>query len=576
MDQNNPWFKDLFLDNPVPRFIYNTQTLKIVKVNRAAIEQYQYPEEEFLTKTLYDLRAGNDSGALQELLGNLSGDHIYIGESEHITQTGELINVEIVANPTIYNGQPARLVQALNITEKKTAQANFRREQLRCDALLARSEDIITVSSDEGRLMYVSPAFTRITGYSPEEVLNTFGRELVHPDDRHLLPVIGNQLLLHPGEPIPMVSRLRCKDGSFIPVEGTLTNLFYDEAVQGMVANYREISQRLKAEETIQQSGAILQAVFDSAAEGFVITDNDLVIRSFNKVARKHIFSNTKRAGLSVGANLLDYVNAERVDFFKGVFPRVMSGENIEYQTRENNGGRWINYCLYPVQNDQEEIIGICVVGKDITEKIVHEEQLKLSEQRYRALIKEGSDLINIIDFEGNYQFITEASRSKLDAGVLGENAFQFVHADDRETLRQEFELLKTVRRVKSKPYRFRVGEDQYIWMETVGTNLMDEPSVQGIVINSHDVSDTMNHIRAIEERNTRLEEIAWIHSHLVRAPLASILGIIEILKTSESDFKELMPYLEQSAIQLDKVIGEITQKANDLTLPDEEAGGRW
>jgi PAS domain S-box-containing protein len=577
MDQNNPWFKDLFLDNPIPRFIFDHQTLKIEAVNQAALDQYGYSEEEFLSKTPYDLRAKSEHANLKGILDGLGQNDIYIGHLKHLSSSGEVIEVQISAHPIIYRGSPARLIQALNITEQKTLEAQVDQVQRRFQALIEHSQDVITISDAEGKYIYVSPSFSKVTGYQPDEILHTLGRELVHPDELSSLARVGEELMLNPGMTLPMQNLLKRKDGTFVPVEGTLSNLLHEPSIQGVVANYREISQRLDSEKKIQRTDAIMRAVFESAIEGFVITDTNLVIQQFNKVARHHIFTNTKRQELIAGANLMDYISQDRKEFFRNMVARVMTGENLEYQTFDQHyRGRWINYCLYPVKDEGDEIIGICVVGKDITEKITYDEQMKLSEQRYRALIKEGSDLINIIDFEGNYQFITEASRSRLDAGVLGENAFQFVHEDDRETLRKEFELLKTHRRVKSSPYRFRIGDGQYIWMETVGTNLMDEPSVHGIVINSHDVSDAMNHIRAIEERNTRLEEIAWIHSHLVRAPLASILGIIEILKTSDTDFKELMPYLEQSAIQLDKVIAQITQKANDLTLPEGEERGKW
>ncbi len=567
MDENSPWFESLFLHSPIPRFIFNIQTLKIQRVNLAAIKQYGYSESEFLTKTLYDLRPAEDFEYLNQTISNLQDTKVYSGDIRHLTKDGRLIWVQISAHPIEYKGEPARVVQLLDITDKKEQEVRIDQIKRRCEALIEHSKDIITVTDIEGKVVYASPAFLKVTGYTQEEVIDFPSTHFIHPDDFKLLPGIHEELLANPGKALPMLHRIRRKDGDFVRVEGTIANLFHDDAVQGIVANYHEITQRLEDEERIKKSEAILRAVFDSAIEGFVITDLDLNIQTYNNVARDHIFSNTKRRELVSGANLLDYVSPDRIDFFKGIIPRVLEGESLEYKTLDQNkGNRWINYCLYPVQNAAREIIGICIAGKDVTEKIDFEEQLKMSEQRYKALVKEGSDLINIIDFEGNYKFITPAAKSTLDPTALGENAFQFVHEDDRERLRQEFDLLHKVRRVRSSPYRFKVSEGKYIWMETVGTNLMDEPSVQGIVINSHEITDTINHIKAIEERNTRLEEIAWIHAHLVRAPLASILGIIEILRTSESDFKELMPYLEQSAVQLDKVIGEITSKANDLS----------
>ncbi len=137
-----------------------------------------------------------------------------------------------------------------------------------------------------------------------------------------------------------MVDRIRRKDGVYVRVEGTIANLFHDDAVQGLVANYHEITQRLEDEEKIKQSEAILRAVFDSAIEGFVITDLNLNIETFNNVARDHIFSDTKLSELMTGANLLDYVSPDRIDFFKGIIPRVISGESLEYKTMDQHDGK--------------------------------------------------------------------------------------------------------------------------------------------------------------------------------------------------------------------------------------------
>ena len=76
------------------------------------------------------------------------------------------------------------------------------------------------------------------------------------------------------------------------------------------------------------------------------------------------------------------------------------------------------------------------------------------------------------------------------------------------------------------------------------------------------DVTERLNYIKAIEEQNEKLKEISWIQSHIVRAPLARILGLVQIFKETKQDNEEkeeMLQYLLLSANELDEVIMNIT-----------------
>ncbi len=75
------------------------------------------------------------------------------------------------------------------------------------------------------------------------------------------------------------------------------------------------------------------------------------------------------------------------------------------------------------------------------------------------------------------------------------------------------------------------------------------------------DVTESLNYIKAIEVQNEKLKEISWIQSHIIRAPLARIMGLVEIFKEPEVDCEEkqqLLEYLSLSANELDEVIMNI------------------
>ena len=93
-------------------------------------------------------------------------------------------------------------------------------------------------------------------------------------------------------------------------------------------------------------------------------------------------------------------------------------------------------------------------------------------------------------------------------------------------------------------------------------SNIMDYKGREAVVILAIDVTERLSYISAIEAQNENLREISWIQSHVVRAPLARIMGLIQILKNSEGDEKEMaMEYILLSANELDDTIKDITNK---------------
>jgi PAS domain S-box-containing protein len=76
------------------------------------------------------------------------------------------------------------------------------------------------------------------------------------------------------------------------------------------------------------------------------------------------------------------------------------------------------------------------------------------------------------------------------------------------------------------------------------------------------DVTEKLNYITEIEQQNEKLREISWIQSHVVRAPLARLMGLVSLIKDGKNGCEEnqkMLEYILMSAKELDDVIGEIT-----------------
>ena len=105
-----------------------------------------------------------------------------------------------------------------------------------------------------------------------------------------------------------------------------------------------------------------------------------------------------------------------------------------------------------------------------------------------------------------------------------------------------------------------------FILRDNMGTPVRSVGSVM-------DITTSRQHLEKIKEHNKNLREIAWLQSHVVRAPLARIMGLIHLFKEYDGgdlSVEELFDLISTSAHELDEVIHEISDKTNKIK--DKEA----
>lgn len=128
--------------------------------------------------------------------------------------------------------------------------------------------------------------------------------------------------------------------------------------------------------------------------------------------------------------------------------------------------------------------------ARDITK---HRELLLQKEHKLISLIESGNEIILILSAEGLYKFVSPSVKTILNSTpefYLGKVTFQFIHPDDLAWVGLEFEaVLNTEKPVYIAPFRFQVSSGAWVWIETMATNRLSDPAIEGIVINAKDVT---------------------------------------------------------------------------------------
>lgn len=269
--QSEGVFRSLFYDHPIPMWVYDLASLHFLEVNDAAIRGYGYAREEFLAMRIADIRPPED---VPRLVANVSQPREALEHSSiwrHRFKSGQIVEVEITSHTLTFDGQPAALVVAQDITDRKQTEDALRRSEARKAAILDSALDCIITMDAAGRVVDFNPAAERTFGYQHAEVVGKPLVELIIPPDLRQAHGDGLARYRATGEHVVLGRRIEIRamraDGSEFPVELAITPI--GERDELMFTGYiRDISDRKRAEEEIRRLNSELeQRVIERTAQ---------------------------------------------------------------------------------------------------------------------------------------------------------------------------------------------------------------------------------------------------------------------------------------------------------------------
>jgi PAS domain S-box-containing protein len=148
-----------------------------------------------------------------------------------------------------------------DITERKWAETflqeaekKMRQSEAHFRALIENSSDVIMMANADGTVRYLSPSFERILGHSAKERLGKRMDKVVHPDERQAMIADFVKGLENPGQLVFGEYRFQHQNGSWHTFECVLKNLLQDPVLEGVIVNARDISERKRMENELQQA----------------------------------------------------------------------------------------------------------------------------------------------------------------------------------------------------------------------------------------------------------------------------------------------------------------------------------
>jgi len=194
----------------------------------------------------------------------------------------------------------------------------------------------------------------------------------------------------------------------------------------------------------------------------------------------------------------------------------ILAGNDYvgEWKGRRKDGTTvWVDVKTTALRDTQETAIGFIGIAKDITARKQAEDRLYQSEKRFRTLIENSTDAIALTDAKGIMTYVSPSTTRAvgyLPEEFVGHSVFErMVHPEDREATRHILtRVLKDPGKSQVIEYRSRHKDGSFLWIEAIGMNLLDEPSVEAIVWNYRDVTERKRLEQEVAKAKEQLETI--------------------------------------------------------------------
>ena len=451
------------------------------------------------------------------------------------------------------------------ITKRNEIQKNLELSEEKYKSLFEKSPlPMWVLDRDQLNFLSVNKAAVDLYGYSKQEFLNMTVRDLWAPDQEQRINKIVNA---NQNEFFRLKVRHLTKDGKVLYVSVKSNPLLFDDT-PARVSLVSDITAMVKAEEKLLHSEKRFKALVQEGSDLISIVDCSFNY-IYNSPASKYVFGlepdNLK------GTNFRDYIHKEDLDKIDEGISQLNERKRVQlpsYRIKNSRGDwRWIETIITNL--DKEPAVGgIVMNSRDITEFIEQERKVIQSLNRYDIVSKATSDIITDYDIEKDEVTVNEAASKMLgfsqeEIGKSGAWWDDKIHPDDLEQVKS---LARKMReegiRHLSTEYRFRCADGSYKHILDRSYLLTDENNVPKRVIGSmQDITERKLHLIATENHNKRLKEIAWTQSHVVRAPLAKVMGLVDLLMNYKYDLEdtdEVLTNILKSANDLDKIVRQI------------------
>jgi two-component system cell cycle sensor histidine kinase/response regulator CckA len=485
--------------------------------NEGATRLFGWPAAEMVGRPLTDRVPTHQRGQIAELIRQILGGTDFAGEWQDWRKGGSRIWVD--ARVTRILDASGAIVGLIGVSHDIS---DRRRAEVRFRAMTERSFEATVLLDALGRIEYGSPAVTRIAGRPPEEWLGRDMTTWTHPDDLRGVADQFQQVIAQDGACGTAMSRFRHADGSWRWVESAFTNLLADPDVSAVVANIRDVTDRVRSEEALRRSEEELRLLADAIPEIVWVAGPD----GANIYANRRWLEYTgDRPEDPLGAGWERVIHPDdrpRVALAWAKSAHSGVAYESEYRLRRHDGEyRWFLARGAASRDAQGRVARWYCTCTDIHDRREAEVALVASEERYRSLADSMPQIVWVTRPDGYHEYYNRRwyeYTGLTHEETKGEGWNHVFHPEDQKVAWEKWAKALTTGNEYQIEYRCRRHDGVYRWF--LGRALPQRNAGGEIVrwfgtcTDIHDRKEADAAVRESEERYRTLVEasasIVW------------------------------------------------------------------
>lgn len=583
--QSEAQYRVLFEGNPNPMWVYDTKTLQFLAVNNIAINNYGYSKQEFLSMSIKDIRPKDQLPRLTGNLENEEDDIQHSGPWVHQYKNGKTIFAEITSHSIEYNGSPARLVVAYNVTDRVEAAQKLYEQKQVAQATLDSINANICLLDGKGYIVSVNKHwidFAKANKGNLNEVgvgsnyFNVCERATGADREDAMSMVKGMRQVLDGQTLFDMEYKMSTPDDNKWFQVRVVPYMGHDKHSQGLVISHIDITPRKMAELELQESELRYRIFMNSTQDMAFLKDEEFRYIMVNRAGLGFFEKRESEVLKHTDFDLLPHSTAhssnlsdkKAIDRGMVVIDTVQYNDKF-YETRK-----------FPVKLSNGSI-GIGGFVRDVTDWYNAQNAIRESEKKYKSLVENSLVGVYTTNISGEFLFANQAMANILEFDSIPELMRTNIKSlykspEQREMLIQ---LLKTRDNFKDYELEFITpkGNTKHIMLsaslsgKTMSGMLMDITSRKAaeleVLENNKKIEAQNEELEAAKlkaEENDRLKT-AFLQnlSHEIRTPMNGIMGFTELLKDSSvsketNDF--YLDMIEQSGERMMNIINDLIE----------------
>ena len=355
------------------------------------------------------------------------------------------------------------------------------KSETRFRLLVENSSDIISLIGADGRILYMTPSIKRLTGFAEEELAGRQAIELFHEDDRENGLKWKTYLFNNSGTTINNSFRFLCKDGGYIWIEGTATNMLSNENVNAFVLNYKDITERKKSEESIRKSEKHFRSLIENAHDIISLSDEN-GMRFYVSPAIEKITGYSVQE--TINQPVFDIVHPDDIAKTKKLRAEFMREPGIKkpisFRFLHKNGGFvWIEGTIVNLLHN-ENVKAVVGNFHDVTERKISEEKIRMSNERFEMVSKATNDAVWDWDLDTDKIYWNDEIKSMFNYAAAdiatGTEWKVHIHPEDfkRVTRKVLYHIKNGIQNWQDE-YRFRCADGSYKYVFNRGFILLNK-----------------------------------------------------------------------------------------------------